>query len=394
MLGPIARNNSQNWPAPNGTVRSFHKNQSVYKSVPRDHHTPLPYLVDVGHATLVNFTRGTATPNLRFPPDSLNGKVAAYASSGASNDPSGINAVVNNRCRSKMISQLNGDATAAWAANVAERAQTFEAIERRALQIFRAAKALKHLRFGDVRRELGITGKIETVLTSRGSVFSVKGRQHQERVVRNVKANDIGGAWLEYWFGYAPLMGDIHNSIQLLSRPTQRTIWVSARAGAQAPVTKTTGTIASGLVDKVVLKYKRNVEMGLWADLINPWTSQLELHGVANPVSVAWELIPFSFLVDWFANVGDVINSYTDTLGWVFRAGYMSTVRRAEGSHVYYPYDKSYPFEAYAAWRTVMQRTQMSSLPSVELHVQRLNHLSVTRAATAVALLTKFLKTF
>lgn len=45
----------------------------------------------------------------------------------------------------------------------------------------------------------------------------------------------------------------------------------------------------------------------MYSDDISRYLSEL---GVDRPISAAWELIPFSFMVDWFINIGDVIRSW------------------------------------------------------------------------------------
>lgn len=55
--------------------------------------------------------------------------------------------------------------------------------------------------------------------------------------------------------------------------------------------------------------------------------------GLTNPASVAWELVPFSFVVDWFAPVGDWLNALDATLGYSFLSGTRSTIRRRTGQY-------------------------------------------------------------
>jgi hypothetical protein len=45
-----------------------------------------------------------------------------------------------------------------------------------------------------------------------------------------------------------------------------------------------------------------------------------------NPVSIAWELMPFSFVVDWFMNVGDYLRNLESQLIYsrFFATGYKS----------------------------------------------------------------------
>ena len=43
--------------------------------------------------------------------------------------------------------------------------------------------------------------------------------------------------------------------------------------------------------------------------------------GFTNPLSVTWELLPLSFVADWFYPISDYINSLDATLGWDFMGG-------------------------------------------------------------------------
>lgn len=47
--------------------------------------------------------------------------------------------------------------------------------------------------------------------------------------------------------------------------------------------------------------------------------------GITNPLAVAWELVPWSFVIDWVIPIGDAINSLDATLGLAFRDGSKST---------------------------------------------------------------------
>jgi hypothetical protein len=41
----------------------------------------------------------------------------------------------------------------------------------------------------------------------------------------------------------------------------------------------------------------------------------LQVWGGLQPIEAIWELIPFSFIVDWFFNVGDTLASFTPNFG-------------------------------------------------------------------------------
>jgi hypothetical protein len=43
--------------------------------------------------------------------------------------------------------------------------------------------------------------------------------------------------------------------------------------------------------------------------------SPLSIWGITEPIEAIWELVPFSFIVDWIFNVGDVLASWTPNYG-------------------------------------------------------------------------------
>lgn len=47
----------------------------------------------------------------------------------------------------------------------------------------------------------------------------------------------------------------------------------------------------------------------------NPGLRQLNGLGLLNPALLWWELLPYSFVVDWFLPVGDVLTSLTAGIG-------------------------------------------------------------------------------
>lgn len=127
---------------------------------------------------------------------------------------------------------------------------------------------------------------------------------------------DVGSAWLSYSYGVKPLVQDVYNGIDIVTRtpehiftPKQgkRNVQIFRRGSyvytTQTPVNWVNRGIVRGRCGGTVV-------------ITNPNAFALSSLGLTNPVAWAWEMIPFSFVVDWFVNVGDVLSSMVPDLGF------------------------------------------------------------------------------
>lgn len=57
--------------------------------------------------------------------------------------------------------------------------------------------------------------------------------------------------------------------------------------------------------------YARKCIVRLKCRVVNPRFHELQQLGVTNPALFAWEVIPFSFVFDWFVGVGDYLEGLT-----------------------------------------------------------------------------------
>jgi hypothetical protein len=158
--------------------------------------------------------------------------------------------------------------------------------------------------------------------------------------------------------------------------PSQK---VRGRGRCFDPFTVRTGNLVTYYSE--VIKYNCFVECGAEVFVSNPNTALANQMGFINPAAVAWELVPFSFLVDWFLPVGDFLNSFTDLLGHSVHYPYTTTKRVASGL-------------ARQADGRFITDTQIDacnlnrvlSLPTYKLRTVPFKGLSLSRGATAISL--------
>jgi len=129
----------------------------------------------------------------------------------------------------------------------------------------------------------------------------------------------VSDTWLEFSFGWNPLVQDLDNAAQALSYLTQRspTEHIVGSATRQTVSAAPGGLFACGydtyyLQERTVTTTKVKYTGGLKATIDNA-TSGLSAKdlgvGLSDFVPTVWELIPYSFLVDYFINVGQVLEA-------------------------------------------------------------------------------------
>lgn len=132
----------------------------------------------------------------------------------------------------------------------------------------------------------------------------------------------IANSWLELQYGWLPLMSDIYGACKTLQKQmTHREyVVVSARSKIQDAVSFVT-PLSGGYQDftSADALYEASVRVKMKSSSMFLKTAA-EV-GLTNPALVAWELVPFSFVVDWAVPIGRFLSQFDASLGWHFETG-------------------------------------------------------------------------
>lgn len=152
--------------------------------------------------------------------------------------------------------------------------------------------------------------------------------------------DNVPALWLEYSFGWAPLLSDIFTMID--STFDVPAAFVRQVYRKEYPDENLTTSSNTKLYRNGTYKV-RGVATGL-VFVDTPAIYAASQYGITNPLAVAWEALPFSFVVDWFVPVGDFINSLGATAGLKFKNYSLTSTIEWNGSitaiHRYSVWDK------------------------------------------------------
>lgn len=133
---------------------------------------------------------------------------------------------------------------------------------------------------------------------------------------------DIPDAWLELQYGWKPLLSDIFGSVTALDQRDRRdwTVTVKGKASfkdTREVVLDSADTAAHGMRCTAEVFHGSMVRI----DAVPSSTALASAAslGLTNPLSVAWELLPYSFVVDWAYPLGPYFDQLDALAGWEIR---------------------------------------------------------------------------
>lgn len=198
-------------------------------------------------------------------------------------------AACRNRAYARFKDKVMGESSA-LGVFAAERREAYGMIWNRTMDLVDAARALRRGDFVSYVKKLGVQRK----------------RKHRNKT--RAALHEMSGLWLEYWFGWAPTCSELFNLADRMQqespdgryRGTAKFTWVES--ASSPPIYQGASAV-----------YR--AKTGATVRFVNPDLFLLNRMGLANPVAILNELVPFSFVLEWFVKYGAVIDSMTDFLG-------------------------------------------------------------------------------
>jgi hypothetical protein len=287
-----------------------------------------------------------------------------------------------NRAYSKLKEKIGERAAVGIA--LAEAHQSMEMISHRLIQMVKFTSAISRGRFGDASDALGLRKKANAY--GRGRL--------------RAGSKGFANRYLEYHFGWQPLLQDIYDSAEALSSPIlphDAVISVKGRWNSESHERTASGGIIgdhwTSTSTEQIIRMKCGVQVS------NPNLALAQQLGLINPATIVWEKVPYSFVLDWFVNVADFLASYTDFAGLTLIKPHRTIFTRyvlSESRRTVYPPSDGYDHEtsSFISWTktSVVTERILGSFPGPELTVRRWKSPSPVRGLTAVSLLLQKLR--
>lgn len=201
--------------------------------------------------------------------------------------------------------------------------------------------------------------------------------------------------WLAMQYGWKPLLQDVHGAFESLAKfhyadYNIRQVKSSGKAKevVRSPIFSYGGH-AVGILQTTV---ETRCKFGLRFRLDSALTAFLAQTGFTNPINLFWEVLPYSFVVDWFLPIGPYLETLSSWDGLVFVDGFQTqfTRKRHHGvikaAWVNGNYDEEVA-GAYEAEGISLNREKILSFPTATFPSLK-NPFSVTHLLNGLALLT------
>lgn len=293
-----------------------------------------------------------------------------------------------NTAMARFVSQVSQSAYVA--VNLAEREQTLNAGTKRMLQLIRFVKKLKQGKLVDAAKELNISGDPRTEeIIRKGKTGRSFPKNRKKRRFKRTK--DWANTFLEFHFGWVPLMKDIYTFVDNLQSPPP--LGLVEVKGKRIPTKlKLKRDYNPSTVDEGYdLWYKGSVRTKISAHVKVSSTNLFLANemGITNPATFVLELTKMSFIADWFFNLQQFLSQETDLLG-VDVSNVSVTTSHAADSSLFRYYGPPYGYHMKIV-KSSFRLERKTGLPSITLTRQYYPQLSVLRGLTAASLLAQLL---
>lgn len=154
----------------------------------------------------------------------------------------------------------------------------------------------------------------------RGVNRFLKKRRLKRTVKHHWRKKTAENRWLELQYGWLPLIGDISTAMKAYAENQASPYVFKVTHSTKKPAISNSGLIVGDRIFKTSCYYiVKNETLRSAAQ----WNLGI------NPLLTAWEIVPYSFIVDWFIPIGDFLQQFSSSAGLQFVSGTSVSYTRA-----------------------------------------------------------------
>jgi hypothetical protein len=136
----------------------------------------------------------------------------------------------------------------------------------------------------------------------------------------------LSNMWLEFRYGWQPLLSDLFGVAETLAEDldfgrTLKRIAISKSYQSSFVTTSSSHSLNYGATDVSFTKWRNVYKIVIYYRVTNPNAHLREQLGLNNPLQIAWNLLPYGYIVDWFVNVNSFLAEISATSGLTFHEG-------------------------------------------------------------------------
>jgi hypothetical protein len=198
----------------------------------------------------------------------------------------------------------------------AERGQTVRLIGETINRLNTSIVSLKRGNFGAAAKALGVDPGARRIRK-----YKKSWSEDQSKALAN--------GWLELQYGWRPLLSDIYGSAETLAQQNVREVRNISKTRVTRIVNTKTVIPPYGGRPSATYHIERKVTIKYVIYFSTPASNHsLTQIGLTNPLLIAWELTPWSFVADWFLPLGNYISSLDAASGLDFEKGCCTTFEK------------------------------------------------------------------
>lgn len=199
------------------------------------------------------------------------------------------------------------------------------------------------------------------------------------RKIREQK-DPLANLVLETEFGWRPLVTDLHAAFRVIAGVNDFPVFIRGShkvdCSYQSPWSTAPDNFSEGKIYKDTYSGDYRVTVAARVAVTNPNLHLLNQIGVLNPLLVAWDLIPWSFVVGMFINVNALLSSLTEFAGLSInnqsvtkssRTTYSSSIREFSG---YGGPGRRYTQSGSCEFKNTYRSRSVGSIPATKIMVR------------------------